>query len=310
MILCLGTTPAAQRVMVFRKLEVNEVNRAVTALDGAAGKSVNVAKVLKCLGDDPVAVGVLGGDRGEEVSSILRQKGIRIDFVRVLARTRQCITAIDEGRGTQTELVQESEPITPDEQHQLVATVARHIQSSQAVVMSGTLAPGLALDFYGQCTRLANEAGALAGVDAQGASLKSALQWKAGLVKLNRAELSATLGRPLSTEADLLDGMEELHRMGAERIIVTAGKAPTFAFDGTCVYRVQPPRVDAVNPIGSGDAFTAAAVSRLVRGHDLGDACRWGNAAGAANALQLMPGELRREDVEDLVQDVLAEQVR
>ena len=64
MILCLGTTPAVQRVMVFTKLTLDAVNRAATTLDGAAGKSVNVAKVLKSLGERPVATGFLGGDRG------------------------------------------------------------------------------------------------------------------------------------------------------------------------------------------------------------------------------------------------------
>jgi fructose-1-phosphate kinase PfkB-like protein len=51
MILCIGTTPAAQRVMVFRKLALDAVNRAVSTMDGAGGKSVNVAKILKTLGD-------------------------------------------------------------------------------------------------------------------------------------------------------------------------------------------------------------------------------------------------------------------
>jgi len=65
MILCIGTTPAAQRVMVFHRLTLDAVNRATTTLDGAAGKSVNVAKVLQALGEHPVAAGFLGGDRGE-----------------------------------------------------------------------------------------------------------------------------------------------------------------------------------------------------------------------------------------------------
>src|SRR3974377_1213801 len=112
MILCIGTTPAAQRVMVFRKLTLDAVNRAATTLDGAAGKSVNVAKVLKTLGEMPVAVGFLGGDRGEELKSILAAKGIEHEFVPVAARTRQCITVVDESAGTHTELVEDSAPAT------------------------------------------------------------------------------------------------------------------------------------------------------------------------------------------------------
>jgi fructose-1-phosphate kinase PfkB-like protein len=39
-------------------------------------------------------------------------------------------------------------------------------------------------------------------------------------------------------------------------------------------------------------------------GEDLGEACRWGSAAGAANALTLMPGEVNREDVGRLEREV------
>ena len=82
-ILCLGTTPAVQRVMIFRKLALDAVNRATTTLDGAAGKSVNVAKVLKVLGEQPIATGFLGGDRGEFLRTALAERGIESDFVTV-----------------------------------------------------------------------------------------------------------------------------------------------------------------------------------------------------------------------------------
>jgi len=177
MILCIGTTPAAQRVMVFRNLAVDAVNRAERTLDGAAGKSINVAKVLKTLGERPVATGFLGGDRGEELQSVLEAKGIEADFVKIATRTRQCITVIDESAGTQTELVEESQAATPADYEKL----------------------------------------------------------------------------------------------------------------------------------GSGDAFTASLVWRLLRGDDLGEASRWGTAAGTANALTLMPGEVNLADVERLVNEVEVE---
>ena len=63
------------------------------------------------------------------------------------------------------------------------------------------------------------------------------------------------------------------------------------------------------NPIGSGDAFTAGLVWRLLRGDDLGEACRWGAAAGAANALTLMAGEVNKEAVECLASEVKIETV-
>src|SRR5207302_5711982 len=80
MLLCIGPTPAAQRVMVFREVRRGEVNRAANTLVGAAGKSINVAKVLKALSASPLATGFLGNDRGEFIVRVLASKKIAADF--------------------------------------------------------------------------------------------------------------------------------------------------------------------------------------------------------------------------------------
>jgi hypothetical protein len=46
-----------------------------------------------------------------------------------------------------------------------------------------------------------------------------------------------------------------------------------------------------------------------LRGDDLGEACRWAAAAGAANALTLLPGEVEFEDVKRLVRETTVERV-
>lgn len=303
-ILCLGTTPAVQRVMVFRKLTLDAVNRAATTLDGAAGKSINVAKVLKTLGGEPVATGFLGGDRGEFLRVALMEKGIESDFVAVSTWTRQCLTMIDESAGTHTELVEESHPVQPADFDKLLAVVRRRVSECRAVVMSGTIVTGGPADWYFDCTQLAAKTGALSVVDAQGAALIEALKARPGLVKPNRSELAATVGCELKDEAGVMRAMRELGERGAQRVVVTAGKEPALAFDGKVFWRIVLPQIEVMNPIGSGDACTAGLVLRLARGDDLGEAGRWGAAAGAANALTLMPGEVDVEDVKRLAREV------
>jgi 1-phosphofructokinase family hexose kinase len=308
-ILCIGATPAVQRVMVFRQLAVGAVNRATTTADAAAGKSVNVAKVLCTLGEPVVAAGFLGGARGQFVRGILKERGIGLAFVRVGENTRQCTTVIDERAGVQTELVEESRPVPPEKYRELERVVRRHVGRCRAVVMSGTLTPGAPRDFYRECTRIARAARVLSLVDAQGPALVEALKSRPGVVKPNRTELAATVGRPLTNHATIVSAMRELRELGAERVVITAGKEPTLAFDGRTVWRIRPPQDIAVNPIGSGDAFAAALVWRLLRGDDLGEACRWASAAGAANALTLMTGEVDREEVDRLARRTVAERV-
>ena len=301
MILCIGTTPAAQRVMVFRKLAMNSVNRATTTLDGAAGKAVNVAKVLQALGEHPVASGFLGGDRGAQVQALLESQGMQLDFLRVAAHTRQCVTLLDQSARAHTELVEESQPVRPADYEALLHAIERRVPACHAVVMAGTLTPGGPVDFYCKVTRLAHSVDVLSVVDAQGPALLAALQARPGLVKPNRSELAATLGRELADEAAILSAMRDLRERGAQRVVVTSGRGPTLALDGRSCWRIQAPRVEVVNPIGSGDAFAAGLVWRLLRGEDLGEASRWAAAIGAANALTLMAGEVHRSDVERLV---------
>jgi tagatose 6-phosphate kinase len=309
MILCIGTTPAAQRVMIFRKLELDGVNRANSSLDGAAGKSINVAKVLATLGTLPVATGFAGGDRGRALLGVLASKGIEAEFVTVAEPTRQCISVLDESAHTVTELVEESRPVTSSDYDTLIGIIQKRLPSCDAVVMSGSLTPEGPVSFYKGITQQANEGGILSVVDAQGRPLIEALAAKPGLVKPNRRELAATVQRSLESEPEVIAAMRQLRERGATRVVVTAGTSATLALHEDCLWRIRSPAISAVNPIGSGDAFTAGLVWRLVQSENLGEACRWAAAAGAANALSAMPGELDRGDVERLAAEVKVERL-
>ena len=276
---------------------------------GAAGKSINVAKVLKALSASPLATGFLGNDRGEFIVRVLASKKIAADFVTVSAPTRQCVTIIDESTRANrvTELVEESRPVTARDYERLLVIVRRQVGKCRAVVMSGSLTPGGPVDFYRRCTELAHEAGALSILDAQGPALAEALKAGPGVIKPNRAELAATVGQELKDERSVLEAMRELCLRGARHVVVTGGTRPAIAFDGHSAWRIHSAPIAAVNPIGSGDAFTAGLVLGLLRGEDLGHACCLAAAAGAANALTLMPGELRRADVSRLTSAVKLE---
>jgi tagatose 6-phosphate kinase len=295
--------------MIFRKLTVDAVNRAATTLDGAAGKSINVAKVLKELGKAPLATGFLGGDRGDFLRTALQSQGIESDFVAVTARTRQCVTVIDQSAATITELVEESSPVAAADYELLTAIIRRRMPGCRAVVMSGTITPGGPVDLYRRCVQWAREAGALPVVDAQGPPLIEALGAGPGLVKPNHAELAATVGRELTDENSLIEDMQDLCQRGAQRAVVTAGAKPALALESGKLWRICSPLVAVCNPIGSGDAFTAGLVWRLLRGDDLGEACRWGAAAGAANALTPLAGQLQYQDVQRLASQVKIERL-
>src|SRR4051812_47581960 len=127
MILCVGANPSGQRGMGFEKVELDQVNRARVTGDSIAGKAINVAQALKLLGEDPFATGFLGGPRGAEIRAELKRRGIPNEFIEISPNTRQCTTVIDQAAATQTELVEESQAVTDDKYHELLAVVKSRI---------------------------------------------------------------------------------------------------------------------------------------------------------------------------------------
>jgi fructose-1-phosphate kinase PfkB-like protein len=70
------------------------------------------------------------------------------------------------------------------------------------------------------------------------------------------------------------------------------------------VWRVMPPRVRAVNAVGSGDALVAGFVVGVADGAPVLDAVRLGVACGASNASRFEPGIGSRGEVETLASRV------
>ena len=302
MILCVGTTPVYQRSMVFDHLRLDDVNRAAAVHDYASGKSINAARVLHTLGEPVVATGFVGGDRGAALVRDLDGAGVPSEFVFAETRTRQCVTVIDRGRGAATELVEESDPVPPDDWGRLGGVFGRLVGGAGAVVLSGSLPPGAPQDFYRSCLRRVPRHLPVV-LDARGEPLRHALGHAGLVVKLNRDELAATVGHAPATDAEVLAAMRSvLPQDGA--VVVTLGAGGAIAADAGGAWRVRVPGVPTRSAVGSGDAFAAGLVLGLVRKESLADACGLGAACGAANAMTDLAGHLSREDVERIRPEV------
>lgn len=310
MILCIGTTPAVQRTLVFSALAIGEVNRAVEVYETPAGKSGNVAKVLAALGEQALASGFVGGARGEFLSRELARLGIRHDFVAVEPETRLCITLIDRGGQTHTELIQESQSVGDSAWAELSSKLPGLLRQAKALVLSGTLPPEAPVDFYRQCMEAANAVSIPTVLDARGEPLLAALSARPTVVKPNLSELAATFGTAVNTDEAQRDAIPRLHDAGAQWVMVTLGRAGAILSDGRRAWRLTSPAVPTVNSIGSGDAVAAGLAAGLVRGQSMLDAAKLGIACGAANAMTLLSADVRAEDVVGLLRQVQVERDR
>jgi tagatose 6-phosphate kinase len=298
MILFIGTTPTVQRTMLFEKLRIDAVNRAATVHEYASGKSINAARAAQTLGESVLATGFLGGDAARVIRSDLAAAGVPHDFVDVEPSTRQCVTVIDESAHSATELIEESKEVVASAYDELLEKVTALAATARVVVMSGTLPPGAPQNFYARVIATASRARCI--VDATGSPLAAAMEKRPFLVKPNRLELCQSLDVEIDDVDSLHGAMREAIARGARWVVVTSGTDPTWLTDGGRFWRIDVPAIDAISPIGSGDAMAGGIAVGLVRGMDVPEACRLGTACAAANALTPCAGHVDHGDVERL----------
>jgi len=314
-ILAAGLSPAWQQILVFDHLAPGEVNRASEAHWCASGKVLNVGRAIHSL--DPeigaVTVAPLGGPAGQAIFDEFEDEGIPLIRLAVPSPTRVCTTVIERPSGRITELVENARPLRRDllfAYEYMVGEAWRKMPALRCAVFSGSLPP--LTDGTSNAESIARmlegmEAPAI--LDIRGPELRAALRYRPLLVKPNREELAATVGRPLHSDEELVSAMREVVELGAQWVLVTSGGgAAWLASAGEC-HKFVPPRVEVVNPIGCGDSVAAGIAVAIARGEEVAQAVRYGLAAGADNATRLLPARLDRDNLRRLYDQIAHERI-
>ena len=291
-ILCLAVTPAVQRTQFLTTFQPGEVNRIRRTIITASGKGVNVALALKHLGGQPRLLGFQGGNSGRFIAADMERLGIEARWIEVPSPTRHCHTLIEDDTGRVTELVEEAVPPAPEYWQQFARQLEAALEGCGWMAVSGALPPGAPPDALVQFCLAATARGVRLCVDSQGAPLRHTLVARPALVKLNTEELQRTCELPDRSAASLANGAGQLMKLGAEAVLVTDGPHPAHLFSGSAHWSMQPPAIQMVNPIGSGDSVTAGLLYALQQGQTLVEADAFGLACGSANALTETPGSL------------------
>lgn len=299
MILAVGLSPAWQQTLLMDNFQTGRVNRAGSALWWASGKVINVGRALHQLGrgtQPSRTLCLVGGLAGEAIEREFRESLISARWIHSETPTRVCTTILDRSRSETTELVENAAGISTPELSSFRKAYREEAAGVQCVVLSGSLPAGTPVDFYQQ---LLKETTCPAILDFRGPELEKALEQKPFLVKPNRLELETTLGRPLSTDEELIRGMRELNERGAEWTLVSQGAGVAWLTSRTETYSFTPLAREVVNPIGCGDCVAAGIAWGLAQGCPIQECVQIGMAAASCKLEQLLPAKLDPQIVLD-----------
>ncbi len=297
MILAAGLTPAWQQILVFEHVHMGEVNRATGAHWCASGKVLNVGVALHHLGAASRTLSAGGGWSLTAMEADLQQLGVPCRWIKTSRTTRVCTTILDTGGHVTTELVENSGEFSTTELAEFQHAYLEEAAAAEVVVLSGSLPAGTPATYYRDL--VARTPGRVV-LDIRGAELLETLPSRPFLVKPNRAELSKTLGSDLSRDETLQAAMLDLNARGARWVVITDGPHAVWVSSASQVWKLQPPLINVVNPIGSGDSLAAGVAAALDAGSEVLEAVRHGMASAADNATQLLPCRLDPQRIRDL----------
>jgi 6-phosphofructokinase 2 len=294
MIATVTLNPSLDRLLEVEALSADDANRVVLERHYAAGKGIDGSRVIRELGGDTVALGLVGGMDGHEIGLRLEAAGVPSDFVSIPGETRVNILLFDRSTGKQYIV----NAVGPEADAACLQVVIRKLADRKPayVIAAGSIPRGLPVDAYAEI--VAGLPGANVFVDADGEALTRAVAAKPWAIKPNRHEASRLLNREIGTEAEAVRAARELERTGIRHVLLSMGWAGAVLAHGGIVWRGAAPQVKTVSAVGAGDAMVAAYTLRISQGKEPAEAFRWALAAGAAVALTPGTELCHKEDVE------------
>jgi tagatose 6-phosphate kinase len=302
MITTVCLNPALDKTYTLQKLAPGNVHRIESVHTEPGGKGINVAKVIHALHTPILAVGFSGGAAGRTLQQQLNARGIDHRMVSTAGETRCCLNLLEAGN-RQTELLEPGPHVTASDFERLQQLLDSLALPNSWFVFSGSLPKGAAPETYQKLITRIQQKGAHAVVDVSGAPLKHAIAAVPYAVKMNEEELLDWWSCPVSPEK-YPDILCRLNHQGIPLAIVTLGESGAWAACRNTVYRVCPPVIPAVNPVGSGDAFTAGLTVSLQRQEPVEQALRLATACACSNACAPVAGFIQRSEVEGWVSKV------
>ena len=285
------------------------VMRVETCIDNAGGKGMNAARAVATCGEDVLATGFVGGNNGRLLCELLDADGIAHDFVHVAAETRCCVNVL-EPNGRSTEFLEPGRPVSEAEVAAMREKIAEVAARADVVTFNGSAPTGAGEDIYRTLVEVVRAAGKPAILDTSGKLLVGSLAARPTMIKPNTDEICAILGKKPESIDEIVAAAREVHeRHGIEKVVVSLGGDGSVMACSEGVFRGRAPKIDVVNPVGSGDTMVGAFAVAMARGMSVEEQLAYAMSCASANCLTASTGHFDMAVAEELRSGTSVERV-
>jgi 6-phosphofructokinase 2 len=271
------------------------------------GGGINVARAIKKLGGEAVAIFPSGGYTGKFLNHLMELENVNYKAIDIASETRENIIILESSTNNQYRFGMPGTPLQEKEWEQCIKTVAA-IEDAEYFVASGSLPLGAPTDIYAQLAKITKGHGAKIIVDTSGEALKAAAKEGVYLLKPSIGELSTLTGiAHIKIEEVESLALELIHQNACEVMVVSLGIDGAMLVNNEESYFVAAPHVERKSTVGAGDSMVAGIVLSLSRGMSFRQALQYGVACGTAATMNAGTELCHIHDVEDLYRMIASE---
>ncbi|WP_338868008.1 1-phosphofructokinase family hexose kinase [Spirosoma sp. SC4-14] len=283
MIVTLTLNPAVDvSTNVDRLVPTHKLHCAQPQYD-AGGGGINVSKAIHRLGGHSLALFTAGGPNGLTLQKLVDTEALSYQLIHIDGMTRESFVVTETSTNLQFRFGTPGPEITPMEAESCLTALSKLPASTDYLVISGSLPPGLPTDFYGLITRQAKAQGIKVIIDTSGKPLQSALQCGVFLTKPNLGELARLVGKErLEGKQVSLAARELIQARWCEVVVVSLGPRGALLVTNDLHEYIPAPIVKTISTVGAGDSLVGGMVYALGQGKSLSEAARLGVACGTA----------------------------
>ena len=287
LIITVTLNPAIDQNISADQLVFDNRGYILDSYESAGGRGINASRVIHSFGAKTLAIAFSGGASGKQFEHLMKSYGFPAEFVPMKNAIRHNL-AITDRQGLSVKLNERGPEMHAAEVKAIEKAVVESLGKAKWLMLCGSLPPGAPNDFYSRLIVAAKAQGVKTLLDTDSDPLTLSVEAGPTVVTPNQSEAERLLGRALLTRSHFVDAAKRIRDMGAENVVLSLGARGAVGCTAEGVFEAIPPRVDAVCPIGAGDAMAAAFTWAMSKGKTFPEALRWGVAAGTASAM--LPG--------------------
>jgi 6-phosphofructokinase 2 len=309
MILTVTFNPCIDKSTSVDRLAPEEKLKCAKPTFEPGGGGVNVARAIKRLGGDAVAIYPSGGYSGKFLDMLIQKENIDSLTVETKKHTRENLIVFETSSNNQYRFGMPGQEMEKEEWEKCLQLIDEH--GSEYIVVSGSLTPGIPDDIIAQIASSAKRKNRKVIVDSSGEALRLAIEEGVFLCKPNLHELSMLMNKERLNENEMEKAAMDLVDKGkCEIVVVSMGAKGALLMSKNESYRAKAPDVKIKSTVGVGDSMVAGIVYSLSRGMNLKETLQYGIACGTAATLNPGTQLSHLDDVKQLLQLIDVKEVK